>query len=100
DALGTVATLGGGVIFVPPASYAFQGTLSVPDGVTLHGDWQDWSTNSSGALGTIFKVYAGRGQSNGPPFLFLGGSTALKGVTIWYPEQDPSTIVAYPFCLG
>ena len=70
------------------------------DGVTLHGDWQDWSTNSSGALGTILKVYAGRGQSNGPPFLFLGGSTALKGVTIWYPEQDPSNIVAYPFCLG
>jgi hypothetical protein len=100
DAIGTIATLGGGVIYVPPASYAFQGTLSVPDGVTLHGDWQDWTTNPSGAIGTIFKVYGGRGQTNGPPFMFLGGSTALKGVTIWYPEQDPSNIVAYPFCLG
>ena len=100
DAMGTVAALGGGVIFVPVGAYAFQGTLVVPDGVTLHGDWQDWTTNSAGAVGTIFKVYAGRGQANGTPFIFLKGSTALKGVTIWYPEQSPTNIVAYPFCIG
>src|SRR5438552_25728 len=100
DAIGTVATLGGGVIFVPPAIYAFQGTLNIPDGVTLHGDWQDWSTNASGAVGTIFATYAGRGQSNGTPFIYLSGSTALTGVTIWYPEHDPANIVPYPFCLG
>ncbi len=100
DAMSTVAALGGGVIFVPAGSYAFQGTLEVPDGVTLHGDWQDWTTNSTGAVGTIFKVYAGRGQPNGTPFIFLNGSTALKGVTIWYPDQSPTNIVAYPYCIG
>lgn len=100
DALGTVAALGGGVIFVPAASYAFRGTLVVPDGVTLHGDWQDWTTSTTGAVGAIFKVFAGRGQASGTPFMFLKGSTALKGVTIWYPEQSPTNIVAYPFCIG
>ncbi len=100
DAMGTVAALGGGVIFIPAAAYAFQGTLEVPDGVTLHGDWLDWTTNAAGAKGTIFKVYAGRGQANGTPFIFLNGSTALKGVTLWYPEQSPTNIVAYPFCIG
>lgn len=100
DAMGTVAALGGGVIFVPAAAYAFQGTLEVPDGVTLHGDWMDWTTNTTGAVGTIFKVYAGRGQATGTPFIFLNGSTALKGVTIWYPDQSPTNIVAYPFCIG
>jgi hypothetical protein len=100
NAIARTAALGGGVIFVPPASYAFQGTLNVPDGVTLHGDWQDWTTGSAGAVGTIFKVYAGRGLINGTPFIFLNGSTALKGVTIWYPDQNPTNIVAYPFCIG
>ena len=100
DAMGTVAALGGGVIFVPAAQYAFQGTLQVPDGVTLHGDWMDWTTNAAGAVGTIFKVYAGRGQATGTPFIFLSGSTALKGVTLWYPEQSPTNIVAYPYCIG
>ena len=100
DAMGTVAALGGGVIFVPAGAYAFQGTLQVPDGVTLHGDWMDWTTNAAGAVGTIFKVYAGRGQASGTPFIFLNGSTALKGVTIWYPDQSPTNIVAYPFCIG
>jgi hypothetical protein len=100
DAANRIAALGGGVIFVPAASYAFQGTLNIPDGITLHGDWQDWSTNATGAVGTIFKVYGGRGQSNSTPFIFLNGSTALKGVTLWYPEQDPANIVPYPFCIG
>ena len=100
DAANRIAALGGGVIFVPAGSYAFQGTLNIPDGITLHGDWQDWSTNSTGAVGTIFKVYGGRGQSNSAPFIFLNGSTALKGVTLWYPEQAPGNIVAYPFCIG
>ncbi len=100
NAIARIAALGGGVIFVPAASYAFQGTLNVPDGVTLHGDWQDWTTSTGGAVGTIFKVYGGRGQANGTPFVFLNGSTALKGITIWYPEQNPSNIVAYPFCIG
>jgi Pectate lyase superfamily protein len=100
NAVARIAALGGGVVFVPAASYAFQGTLNIPDGVTLHGDWQDWSAGSGGAVGTILKVYAGRGQTNGTPFIFLNGSTALKGVTIWYPDQAPSNIVAYPFCIG
>ena len=100
NAVARIAALGGGVIFVPAATYAFQDTLNIPDGVTVHGDWQDWTTAAGGAVGTIFKVYAGRGQANGTPFIFLGGSTALKGVTIWYPDQSASNIVAYPFCIG
>ncbi len=100
DAMASVAALGGGVVFAPAGFYAFQGTLSIPDGVTLHGDWLNWSTNSAGAVGTIFKVYGGRGQATGTPFIFLNGSTALKGVTIWYPEQNPASIAAYPFCVG
>ena len=37
---------------------------------------------------------AGRGQSNGTPFIFLNGSTALKGVTIWYLETGFQTAIA------
>lgn len=100
DAASTVAALGGGVIFVPAAAYVFRGTLSIPDGVSLHGDWQDWTVTTNGLVGTLFMVYTGRGQANGTPFIFLNGSTALKGVSIWYPEQSPTNIVAYPYCIG
>jgi hypothetical protein len=98
-AINAVATQGGGVIFAPSGQYAFYTNLTVPDGVTLHGDWMDWRTNAGGAVGTIFKVYTGRGSTNGPPFITLYPSTALKGVSIWYPEQIPTNIVPYPFCI-
>src|SRR5262245_53140585 len=37
---------GGGVLYVPAGHYAFTGNLNVPAGVTIHGDWKDWSTGT------------------------------------------------------
>ncbi|HWX21682.1 MAG TPA: discoidin domain-containing protein [Candidatus Binatia bacterium] len=91
---------GGGVVFVPAGHYAFYTNLNIPVGVTLHGDWQDWSRNGNGMVGTTFKVYYGAGQTTNTPFIFLNSSTALKGVNIWYPNQNANHIVAYPYSIG
>ena len=91
---------GGGVVFVPAGFYAFYTNLNIPAGVTLHGDWKDWTKGSGGLVGTTFKVYFGAGQATNPPFIFLNGSTALRGVNFWYPNQNAASIVAYPFTIG
>ena len=91
---------GGGVVFVPAGHYAFYTNLTIPTGVTLHGDWQDWTRRGGGLVGTTFKVYFGAGQATNPPFIALKGSTALRGVNIWYPDQNPASIVSYPFTIG
>ena len=91
---------GGGVVFVQTGNYAFYTNLTIPTGVTLHGDWQDWTRGSNGLVGTTFKVYYGAGQSNTVPFIFLNGSTALRDVNIWYPNQQAANISSYPFSIG
>ena len=91
---------GGGVVYVPAGNYAFYNNLNIPVGVTLHGDWQDWTKGSNGLVGTTFKVYHGAGQTNGTPFIFLNGSTALRDVNIWYPNQNAASITGYPFTIG
>jgi fibronectin type 3 domain-containing protein len=91
---------GGGVVFVPAANYAFYMNLTIPVGVTLHGDWKDWTRGSGGMVGTTFKVYYGAGQTTNTPFISLNSSTALKGVNIWYPNQNANNIVAYPYSIG
>lgn len=91
---------GGGVVFVPAASYAFYNSITIPTGVTLHGDWTDWTKGTNGLVGTTFNVYYGAGQSNAVPFINMEGSTALRDVNIWYPNQSPASIVAYPFTIG
>ncbi len=90
---------GGGVVFVPAGSYAFYNNISLPTGVTLHGDWKDWTQGTNGLVGTTFKVYAGAGQTNATPFITMNSSTALRDVNIWYPNQNPANIVGYPFSI-
>jgi fibronectin type 3 domain-containing protein len=91
---------GGGVVFVPAGSYAFYTNLTIPVGVTLHGDWKDWTRSGGGVAGTTLKVYFGAGQTTNAPFIFLNSSTALKGVNIWYPNQNANAIAAYPYSVG
>jgi autotransporter-associated beta strand protein len=89
---------GGGVVYVPSGTYAFSNTITIPLGVTLQGDWTDWSQGTNGVIGTLFKVMVGAGQSNGTPFITMNQS-ALKGVNIWYPNQNPTDITPYPFTI-
>ncbi len=91
--------VGGGVVYVPAGSYAFSNNLTIPPGVTLQGDWSDWSAGANGVAGTLFKVFAGAGQSNGTPFITINRG-ALKGVSIWHPQQDPANITPYPFTIS
>ena len=87
------------MVFVPAANYAFYNNLSIPTGVTLHGDWQDWTKTGGPLVGATFKVFAGAGQSNGTPFITMNHSTALRGVSIWYPNQNASAITPYPYSM-
>ena len=91
---------GGGVVFVPAGNYAFYNNIAIPTGVTLHGDWMDWTKGGGGMVGTTFKVYYGAGVTNGVPFISLSGSTALRDINIWYPNQNASSITGYPFSIG
>ncbi len=91
---------GGGVVFVPAGNYAFSNNITIPTGVTLHGDWKDWLKSGGGLVGTTFKVYQGAGLTNGTPFITMSGSTALRDVNIWYPNQNAASIVGYPFSIG
>jgi len=92
---------GGGVVYVPKGNYAFSNNITIMTGVTLHGDWQDWTKGTNGLVGTTFKVYQGAGQVNGTPFITMQGSASLWGVNIWYPNQNPNSLTptAYPFTI-
>ena len=95
DALIMIDNLGGGALFLPAGNYKVSGTLTVPGRVTLRGDWQK-PVPGSPVAGTILQAYAGRGDENGVPFIELGGSGGINGITIWYPEQLPDDIQPYP----
>jgi len=98
-ALDTANQAGGGVVLAPRGNYFFAGHLNVPEAVTLKGIWESVPShigvrNDGAALptdnGTTFLATENQGNENGDAFLTLHTDSTLKGVVIYYPDQDPA----------
>lgn len=103
-------TPNGGVLYIPEGRYLLKGTLFLPKGVTIRGDWQkpvkgqpikgtilmaanpnakgkDCTLLPNGSIGTAYEQLS---------LIIMQPSSAVRDVNIWYPEQDANSIVAYP----
>src|SRR5579872_3918414 len=94
DAMGKT----GGTVFLPSAAYLIAGSLTVPTGVTIQGSW-DVPHHGAWDKGTTLLLTGGRGQENGPPAITLRQTSALRGVTMIWPEETADNIVAYPWAV-
>jgi hypothetical protein len=109
-ALDTAAAAGGGVVVAPRGNYYFSGHLNVPGAVTLKGIWE--SVPSHVGIrdahfpkptddGTTFLVTEGRGKEEGPAFITLNNNSTLKGVVLYYPDQNiAEEPQAYPWAIA
>jgi hypothetical protein len=109
-ALDAAAKAGGGIVFAPRGNYRFEGQLTVPPAVTLKGIWEsvpahngirDHGLPKPTDDGTTFLTTANRGKEDGPAFITLNHNSTLKGVVIYYPDQDPAAEPApYPYAIA
>src|SRR6266446_3092572 len=97
-ALDAAAQAGGGTVQAGRGNFFFAGHLNVPAAVTLAGLWQSVPAHNGvrdGGLpkptddGTTFLVTESAGKEDGPPFITLNHNTTLKGIVIYYPDQNP-----------
>ncbi|MBF0430086.1 MAG: hypothetical protein HQK83_02315, partial [Fibrobacteria bacterium] len=86
---------GGGTIWVPAGVYTITSTLYVKPFVSLQGDWCD-PDSSTGEYGTVIRAAMPEGES-GYSLFMVGGSAGVKGVTIYYPNQDIASPVKYNY---
>jgi hypothetical protein len=84
----------GGRAWLPPARYLVKGSLRIPPGVTLEGVMESpvWTEPLNGS---IILATGGRDNEEGPALFELGHSSAVRGVTIFYPEQVATNIHPY-----
>ncbi len=86
----------GGTLRLPAGRYLVAGSLQVPAGVAIQGEY-DFPRWSSPLSGTVILATGGRGDEEAPPLFDLGHSSAVRGITIYYPEQKTSDIRPYPW---
>jgi hypothetical protein len=97
---------GGGVVEVPAGRYRINTGLSIPANVTLSGTYRVPPTlqhdRTGNVSGSVLLAFAGRGATNGPPFIRLAGNNAaIAGLVITYPEWKQTDVppVPYPPCV-
>lgn len=95
-ALNAADNLGGGTVYVPSGEYALYGSLTIPTGTVLAGDWKEPSDGDISAGGTLLKVYAAAGEEDGEPLITINPNAKLQGMNIWYPEQKIDDVQVYP----
>lgn len=88
----------GGVVFLPAGVYLIGGSLRIPIGVTLKGSWE-MAHHGAWDKGTTLLATRGRGTEEGPALIEMQASTAVIGLSVYYPEQDPEAIVPYPWTI-
>ncbi len=88
----------GGIVFVPPGKYLIKSHLKVPPNVTLEGVAKAPPTTSL-EHGSILLAVEGKGNIEGEPFILLQRNSTLKGLVIYYPEQDAESPLPYPWTI-
>ena len=96
-ALEAARQAGGGTVYVPAGNYRFAGELIVSTGVELRGCFDVPHHTVSG--GSVLMPTTGRGKEDGTPFIHLEARSGLRGLTVWYPEQNAFDPVAYPWTI-
>ncbi|MEW6237187.1 MAG: glycosyl hydrolase family 28-related protein [Candidatus Omnitrophota bacterium] len=97
-ALNAAAEAGGGEVLLPAGKYRIADSLAVPAGVTLSGVWQA-PHHEDQVWGTALFAVGHRGEEDGPALIRLAPNAAVKGMTIYYPEQRLDSIQPYPWAI-
>lgn len=97
-ALDAAAQDRGGVVEMPKGIYRIDGSLNIPAGVCLCGEWQA-PHHANTEHGTVILATGSVGKEDGPPLINLQQSSAIKGLTIFYPDQDPKAVKPYPWTI-
>lgn len=97
---------GGGIVEVPAGRYKIASNLTIPALVTLQGVFRVPPTPAPISKdvpgGSVLLAFAGRGDTNAPPFIRLAGNNAsIAGLVISYPEWTQAQVppVPYPPCI-
>lgn len=88
----------GSTVTVPIGNFAIFGSLEIPANVTLEGVFRA-PTIRTQYKGSTLLAYGGRNDERGTPFISLNENSVLKGITVFYPEQNSVSPVAYPWCI-
>lgn len=90
------AAVEGGKVYLAPGKYVVSGSLKIPVGVSLAGAAVS-PQYIEPLIGSVILATGGHGKEEGPALFEMGDSSAVTGLTVYYPNQEVKKIVPYPW---
>jgi len=88
----------GDLVMVPSGTFLLEGVLKVPESVTLMGTWEAPHFPDT-KRGTLLLATGNAGDPDAEPLFSLTQNSCLRGLTIFYPDQDPLNVIPYPWTI-
>lgn len=89
---------GGGTVYLPKGKYKVTGNIMIPPFTALRGDYNDPDGSKfNGEYGTVIYADVAVSEDNFPSLFSVGGSSAVIGLTVFYPKQDAANVKPYPY---
>ena len=96
----------GGAVRLPAGRYLVAGSLNIPVGVSLVGSLNvpvgvsfvgshQAPVSTKPLVGTVILATGGRDNEDAPALFELGNSSAVIGLTVFYPDQKPDHVRPY-----
>ena len=87
---------GGGTVWCPKGQYLVTSSLSIPNLVTLRGDWNDPdAADFNGDHGTVILAKPQPSTAENTGLFFLSASSGIEGLTVYYPDQSIDNVTPY-----
>lgn len=91
---------GNNCVFIPRGRYLIKGHLEIPANVMLLGIFHGAPSGRNRDDGSVLLAVAGAGDTSGAPFITMNTSSTLRGITVFYPEQEmKNPPVPYPWTI-
>ena len=92
-------TASGGKVLIPVGQFLVKGSVTIKDGVTLAG-LNETSLAPGPLKGSVILATGGRDDEAAMPLFVMESSTAVRGLTIFYPDQKAEDIHPYPWSIS
>jgi len=91
------AAAAGGFVYAPSGRYRITAPLRVPTGVELRGS--SCVPHHTMSMGSLLAVHTPQRDAEAEPLVTLEAGAGIRGLTVWYPEQDYQDIKPYPWAI-
>ena len=95
SALDYVGNIGGGTVYIPSGRYLIANQLTIPNRVTLVGDFKGVDASDYGTVFLCTKAHDGTESLDNNAQIVATTNASINGITFYYPNQNVASVVRY-----